>query len=67
MGQGIFKAIFGHFLNTFGTQMKIWTSKSISSTDIVLINSKFNQIIPFQNLKFFYLTFYMKSCKKVHF
>ena len=27
MGQGIFNAIFGHFLKTLDTQMKILTSK----------------------------------------
>ena len=34
MGQGIFKAIFGHFHNTFDTQMKIWTLKNILSANI---------------------------------
>ena len=67
MGQGIFKAIFGHFLNTYGTQMKIWTSKNILNTNIAQMNSKFNKIILFQNFMFLYLIFYKKSCKKYFF
>ena len=51
MGPGIFKAIFGHFLNTYGTQMKIWTSKNILNTNIAQMNSKFNKIILFQNFE----------------
>ena len=65
MGQG--KTIFGHFLNTFGTQIKVWTSKNILKTNTAQMFSKFNKIIPFQNFKFLYSTFYMKSCKKIHF
>ena len=64
MGQGIFKAVYGHFLNNFGTQMKIWTFRNILNTYIAQMNSIFNTIIPFQNFMFLYLTFYKKSCKK---
>ena len=67
MGQGIFKAIVGHFLNSFGTQMKIWKLKNILNTNIAQMYYKFHKIFPFQNFKFLYLTFYIKSCEKVHF
>ena len=50
MGQDIFKVIFDPlFLKTFGTQMKIWTSKTILNANIAQMNLKFNKIIPFQN------------------
>ena len=49
MGQGIFKAIFGYFLNIFGVQMKIWTTKNILNTNIAQMNSKYNKINPFKN------------------
>ena len=49
MGQVKFKAVFGHFLNSFDTKMKFWTSQNILNTNIAQMNSKFNKINPFQN------------------
>ena len=37
-GQSIFKAIFGHFLNKFGTEMKIRTSNNILNNSIAQMN-----------------------------
>ena len=34
MGQGIFKLIFGEFVNTFDSHMKIWTLKNILNANI---------------------------------
>ena len=47
MGQGIFKPIFGEFVNTFDTHMKIWTLKNILNASISQIYPKFRKIYPF--------------------
>ena len=47
MGEGIFKHIFGNFVNTFGNQIKILTSKNILNANTAQIYQKFHKIIPF--------------------
>ena len=55
MEQGIIKAIFGHFLNTFDAQMKFWSLENILNTIIAQMYSKFHRIIPFQKFLVFIL------------